>query len=143
MPPTLKLRPIPTPPTTITEPSVEALLFALFAKVIIWFVKLPRCVRLSNVAVLQTTTPPVDVLTAVSVQAVSAVTPNVPKVACVTTRLSLSNIAPPYILPPTPKPPVITRAPLVVEILCVALLNSKAFDVTVLLLVILCSVAVL
>ena len=45
--------------------------------------------------------------------------------------------------PPTPNPPVITRAPVVVELAFVPLVNNNAFDVTVLLLVILCRVATL
>ena len=120
---TFKLSPIPTPPTTCNAPVlVEVELVALVIDIALLVVA-PLLVTLCNVPVFHIVTAPVDVLTAVSVPAVIADTPYVPKVAAVNTREPLSYSAAAYNAPPTPTPPTTCKAPVFVELAAVALVT--------------------
>ena len=82
-PPTCKLLPIPTPPTTVNAPllvEVDDVVFNIETAIV---VNDPLLVTLCNVLVFQIVTTPVEVLTAVSVPAIIAPTPKKPIVAVV------------------------------------------------------------
>jgi hypothetical protein len=76
--------PMPTPPATVSAPVVLLTLTAVFAIDMVLVVVAPRLVIDCSVLVFQINTLPVDVVTAVSVPAVSLLTPKLPIVAVVT-----------------------------------------------------------
>ena len=75
LPPTYKLPPIPTPPVTFNAPESVDVACVLLEIVIALFVVAPRPVTVCSVDVFQTTITPVVVDTAVSVPAMSVLTP--------------------------------------------------------------------
>ena len=75
LPPTYKLPPMPTPPATVNAPVAVEVACVGLETVIALVVVAPRPVIVCSVDVFQTTTTPVVVDTAVSVPAVSVLTP--------------------------------------------------------------------
>jgi hypothetical protein len=89
----------------------------------------PRVATVSNVEVFQITITPVDDETTVSVPAVKDVTPRSPILDSVTTALPLEYKLLAYTSPPTPRPPAIITAPVVVPVELVWLANVTAIVV--------------
>ena len=127
---------MPTPPRTTRAPVVVEVLAAVLVIDTAILVAAPRLVIDCSVAVDQTVTAPVLVLTAVSVPATKEVTPLAAEVmypASLTRLLMFFNelvvhtAAPPeytalaYKLPPIPAPPATTREPVVVDVLAAVL----------------------
>jgi hypothetical protein len=83
LPPMFTLPPIPTPPVTINAPVVVFVDCVALVILIALVVNEPLFVILCNVPVLQIVTAPVLVLTAVSVPAITELTPDVTKLLTV------------------------------------------------------------
>jgi hypothetical protein len=134
--PAYKSPPMPTPPVICSAPVVVDVLAAVLIIDTAALVVAPRLVIDCSVAVDQTVTAPVLVLTAVSVPATKEVRPlaaevmypaSLTKELMFLSELVVQTAAPPeytalaYKLPPIPAPPVICRAPVVVEVLAAVL----------------------